>query len=295
MSKVRTFSLAAVFLCLAGSASLSFAVEPALVTAPGGVAVTADEVAIDVAQRVAPEVRGQLLSQPGDVTQLAIGLAARRMLAAEAERAQIDKDPAVATQLRLARERILADARLTQIQGGRPDRAALEKAALAEYRAKPARFSTPEEIRVRHILIDARSCEAEKRVAELLKQARAPGADFAALATKYSDDPGSARQGGDLGFFTAGRMAPEFERAAFALKNPGDVSDIVRTKSGWHIIQLEERRAAGLPPFEKVRDSIVEEIAVRQSRSRRAQATEELVKQMQIDAAAIEAFASRPH
>jgi peptidyl-prolyl cis-trans isomerase C len=266
-----------------------------LVTGPGGIVVGTEELEADAAQRLPADVRPQVLSQPGDVAQLAINIAMRRALAAEAEKAQLDKDPQVAVQLRLARERVLAEARLARIDGDKPDRAVLEKAALTEYRAQPEKYRTPEEIRVRHILLDLRSCDAEKRIAELLQQARGPGADFAALASEYSQDPGSAKRGGDLGFFAAGRMAPEFEKAAFALKNPGDLSGVVQTKFGWHIIRLEERRPAGQQPFEKVRDAIVEDLAAREIRNRRTLATEATMKHIQVDKAAVEAFAKQPH
>ncbi len=67
------------------------------------------------------------------------------------------------------------------------------------------------------------------------------GGNFASLAAKYSDDEGTAWKGGDLGYFTTGMMLPEFEKAVFALK-PGEVSDVVRTDFGYHIIQLEDSR-----------------------------------------------------
>lgn len=275
-------------------AGASQAATPPLATGPDGIAVTADEVLAEAAQRLPADVRARALAEPRNIATLVNDVAMKRALAAQAEKARLDQDPAVALQLRLARERVLAEARLAQIDGQRPDRATLEKAAEAEYRAKPDTFVTPEQIRVRHILIDARSCEAEARIAQLLAQARAPGADFAALAREHSQDPGSAKRGGDLGFFERGRMAAEFDKAAFALANPGDLSDVVRTSFGYHIIRLEERRPASRQPLEKVRDSMVNDLMNREIRSRRQLATEAIGQQIKLNEEAIAAFAKEP-
>jgi len=287
-------AFALISICLAPLAA-ALAAPPVLVTAPSGLSVTADEVLADAVQRLPAETRAQLLSQPGNVAQLATDVAMRRALAAEAEKAQLDKDPRVVLQLRLAHERVLAEARLAQIDGQRPERAALEKVALAEYRVEANKYVTPEQVRVRHILIDKRSCDADKRIAQLLEQARAPGADFAALARENSQDPGSAKRGGDLGFFERGRMDPEFDKAAFVLAKPGDVSDVVRTEFGLHIIRLEERKPAARQPFEKVREAIIQDLVTREIRNRRTLATEAISKSLQLDREAVEAFAKQPH
>lgn len=90
---------------------------------------------------------------------------------------------------------------------------------------------------------------ARKRAEELLAQLR-KGADFAKLASQFSDDKGSAKDGGDLGWFRPGTMVPEFEQAAFALK-PGQISEVVKTDYGYHIIQVTERRSKIPADFEK--------------------------------------------
>jgi len=82
---------------------------------------------------------------------------------------------------------------------------------------------------------------SKQKIQDLLTRVR-NGEDFAALASAYSDDPGSADQGGDLGFVNRGEMDPDFEAAAFALKQPNEISDVVKSQFGYHIIQLIERR-----------------------------------------------------
>ena len=108
-----------------------------------------------------------------------------------------------------------------------------------------------------------------------MKEARA-GADFAELAKKHSAD-GSAQQGGDLNFFTKGQMVPAFDQVAFALK-PGQISDIVTTQFGYHIIKVTERRAASTVPFEQVSERI-KEYLTEQQKQKKAQAFIQSLKQ----------------
>ncbi len=83
------------------------------------------------------------------------------------------------------------------------------------------------------------------------------GEDFAKVAAEMSKDPGSGKEGGDLGWFTKDRMVPEFAEAAFKLK-PGEVSDPVKSQFGWHVIKLEDLRAKPLPSFDDVKDQIAQ-------------------------------------
>ncbi len=138
----------------------------------------------------------------------------------------------------------------------------------AEYQARKDALKTQEQRRASHILIqvpadaDQETLDAARNKAqELLDQIRA-GADFAELAEKNSDDPGSAAQGGDLGFFAKGVMVPEFDASAFALQ-PGEVSDLVQTQFGIHIIKLMEVRAGEVPAFDAVRDEMLAELRQR--------------------------------
>jgi peptidyl-prolyl cis-trans isomerase C len=127
------------------------------------------------------------------------------------------------------------------------------------YKNNPKEFEKPETVRVRHILIGFKGDMTEDQIKELrqkadkvLKKAK-DGDDFAKLASEYTDDPGSKAKGGDLGYFPRGNMVPEFENAAFNLK-PGDISDIIETPYGYHIIKVEDKKAAEMPAFESVKD-----------------------------------------
>ena len=121
------------------------------------------------------------------------------------------------------------------------------------------RRPTPQPISARHILIrwpgpTAADSAQARATLDSLRAEVASGADFAALATEFSDDPGSAANGGDLGEFGPGRMVPPFEAAAFALENVGDVSDPVETRFGVHLIQLTA--TSERPSFDEAYDEL---------------------------------------
>src|SRR5262245_3462194 len=139
-----------------------------------------------------------------------------------------------------------------------------DAAVQAYYDAHRAdRFTAPEEIRARHILIKLAPDADEKQRAEARKKAEdaldklKKGADFAKLAQQVSEDPGSASKGGDLGLFSRGKMVPAFDAAAFALE-PGALSEIVESPFGLHIIKVEEKLPGGPKPLEVVRQEIVQ-------------------------------------
>lgn len=127
------------------------------------------------------------------------------------------------------------------------------------YTANIDQMRRPVEVHARHILIkpasaDAAAQEAAKNeIGEILAEIRA-GADFVALATERSQAP-SAPQGGDLGFFGRGRMVESFERVAFALE-PGELSDVVQTRFGHHLIKVQDRRGGERLPLKAVADRI---------------------------------------
>lgn len=138
------------------------------------------------------------------------------------------------------------------------------------YQERAADFATPEERRARHILIQVASDApqaaveaAKKKTEELLARVR-KGESFADLAKQFSQDPGSAKEGGDLGFFGRGVMDKAFEQAAFALKI-GEVSEPVRSTFGFHIIKLESVRGGERKPFEQVRADLERDVRHQQA------------------------------
>ncbi|MBB6692947.1 peptidylprolyl isomerase [Cohnella xylanilytica] len=119
----------------------------------------------------------------------------------------------------------------------------------AYYEKNKESFGTPEEVKASHILLNTKA-EAEA----VLKQLK-EGADFASLAKEKSQDPGSKDSGGDLGFFPKGRMNEQFETAAFALKK-GEMSGVVESPNGFHIIKVTDRKEAVVPTYEEVKQEV---------------------------------------
>ncbi|MGD9805714.1 MAG: peptidylprolyl isomerase [Hyphomicrobiaceae bacterium] len=118
------------------------------------------------------------------------------------------------------------------------------------YDTQVAATPAQEEVRAMHILV-----ETEEKAKEIYEKI-AHGAEFADMAKQYSKDPGSKDEGGDLGYFTRGRMVPQFEEAAFKL-DKGEVSLPVQSQFGWHLIKVEDKRQRGAPAFEKIKDRII--------------------------------------
>jgi peptidyl-prolyl cis-trans isomerase C len=169
----------------------------------------------------------------------------RKAIAIVARKQGLDKDPAVQREIARAQDAALQNALLTRDISPLVTDAAVHARYDKEIKGKPGE----EEVHAAHILVPTED-EAKAVVAELNK-----GGDFAALAKQHSKDPGSAN-GGDLGWFKAGDMVPEFAAAAFALK-PGEITQTpVKTRFGWHVIKLEERRQAAPPTYEQAHDEL---------------------------------------
>ena len=255
----RSACLAAALLGLHGAATAQAA--PALL-GEGPQAVTAADILAET-QPLNAANRASVLSSPASVQRMATDIYLRRSLSARASDQKIDEKPEVQRVLQIVRERVLADALArqveTQARAAQPE-SVLEQLARQNYKAMPQRFQQPERLHLRHILIPADATDAHAQAEALHKQLQ-QGASFEALAREHSKDPGSAAKGGDLGFVTRGKMVAPFEEAAFALEQPGELSGVVETQFGFHVIELVEKRPAGLQPFDEVKDRLVEEAA----------------------------------
>ena len=139
-----------------------------------------------------------------------------------------------------------------------------------EYQKNISQYQVPNRVHVQHILLmtvgnktDAEVEEIKKKTEDVLKQARS-GAKFEDLAKKYTEDPGTKDKGGDLGWLVQGQTVPEFEKAAFSLPK-GQISDIVRTQYGFHIIKVVDKENAHTKSFEEVKESLRPQLLLNQA------------------------------
>ena len=181
----------------------------------------------------------------------------------------------------MERLRLMSQEVKSKIQVGEREIKEYYDANLALYREEPT-------YRARHIFLKVdkkASTEEIKKImakaSDVMNEARSEK-DFAALARKYSDDAGAAKDGGDLGTFKKGDMLPEIESAVITMK-PGEISELVATPAGFHIIKLEEKTEGKVKPFETVSASIEELLYKKKSEARFKQWAEDLKKNAVID------------
>lgn len=255
MKKTTTFLMA-----FALAAPLAMAQEKAATPAPAAAAKAQSQPAADpviiktgTISITQSEFEGAVKTLPEQYQQFALGQGKRqfaedflrlKLLAADGMKNGLDKDPDVLKQLALMRENLVAQAQLSRL-----DKAVVigDADVKAAYDANRKDY---EQVHARHILIAFKGSPAAqagkkeltedeaKAKAEDIRKKITAGAKFEDLAKTESDDVGSAANGGDLGNFNHGQMVPEFDQAAFALK-PGEVSEVVRTQFGFHIIKVE--------------------------------------------------------
>ncbi|WP_407052062.1 peptidylprolyl isomerase [Methyloraptor flagellatus] len=201
----------------------------------------------DVAQLMA--TMGQQLAQlPEPARKRAVldRLIDMKVVANQAAKDGLDKSEDVQKKLEQVKQQLLINEFVKQ----KVDAPITEAMLKARYDKDAAAYNPPDETRARHILVKTKE-EAVAIIADLGK-----GGDFAKIATEKSQDPGSAKQGGDLGYFGAGDMVKPFEDALTGLK-PGEYTKTpVETQFGFHVIKLEDRRKPKVPGFDEVKDQV---------------------------------------
>ncbi|CAN1528822.1 SurA Parvulin-like peptidyl-prolyl isomerase [Rhabdaerophilaceae bacterium] len=250
------------------TAATFFSAPPVLSQASKTVATVNGEAITEAEVKLALEdLLTQLPNVPAENReQVALDFLIEVKLAAQAARKdKLDQGPDFALKLAYARDRIMMERLLARETEKSTSDAEVKKF----YDEQVALIKPVDEVRARHILVEAE--DDAKAIAARVKA----GEDFAKVAAELSKDPGSGKEGGDLGYFTKDRMVPEFAEAAFNMK-PGDISAPVKSQFGWHIIKLEDRRARPLPAFADVKDRLAQALGQK--------AQNELVERLRKDA-----------
>jgi peptidyl-prolyl cis-trans isomerase C len=221
------------------------AAEDKLIARVGGVEIRQSD--LDLAET---EIGAELSRLPAPEKQeiLARYVMDTQMMANQAKKEGLDKSPEFAKRVAYYQRRAYRDAYFEHAVRSKVSDA--EAKAIYDERIGSQKPET--EVRARHILVET---EAEARdIVEQLNR----GADFATLAAEKSKGP-SKDQGGDLGYFTRGRMVKEFDEVAFKLKK-GEISKPVQTRFGWHVLRLDDRREKKNPPFSTFKNMIISQL-----------------------------------
>ncbi|MBI3343683.1 MAG: peptidylprolyl isomerase [Gammaproteobacteria bacterium] len=266
MKLKKVMGLSAVMLALSVVAEAKEPVNPVIGAAStifmrkGPVEVTEADFEAQLAE-LSDSARGQVQHDKKAIKKVLEDLYVRKTLAQEARDAKLDQDPLVRNRMALVVDRFLAQERLDAVvkEAPRPDFEALAK---EKYIAHPEQFETPESVRVSHILITikGRTKEDAQKLADKVRAEVLEGKQsFAELVKKYSEDASAGTNQGDLGFFGPGMMVKDFEQAAYALKKKGDISPVVKTDFGFHIIRLEDRVPGHKSTFDEIKAGMISE------------------------------------
>ncbi|WP_309085571.1 peptidyl-prolyl cis-trans isomerase [Chelativorans sp.] len=245
-----THSLRRYLIARAGAAAIIAALSaaPALAQESPVVATVNGQEITEADLKLAESELGPQFAQMPEDQRRAAALSAVidvRLFAAEAEEAGLNNDEEFKRRAEFLRQRALHSAYIDE----KVVKPITEEEVRARYDTEVAKIPQQEEVRARHILV-----ENEQEAKDIIKQLD-EGGNFEAIAKEKSKD-GAAAQGGDLGYFTADAMVPEFGTAAFAME-PGTYSkEPVKTQFGWHVIKVEDKRMQQPPAFEQVQEQI---------------------------------------
>jgi peptidyl-prolyl cis-trans isomerase C len=253
--------------------------SPKVVTIWSQGEVTTDDIRAELLRGPA-ESRASAQADPATVSKLIDGIQLYRELARRAKGAGIQADPLVQRALQLSQEKELGSLYLQQqIQLQIDSLGDLTTVAKEQYLVNVKQYAVPEKRALSHILISNRprsDAEAKKTAQELRAKIVESPDQFVDLAMSNTDDQGSRQRGGGLGFVSKGSMVKEFEESAFALSKPGQISEVVKTQFGYHIIKLLGIEPPRTLPFDEVKEKIISEIRQRVSNSARDKITREI-------------------
>jgi peptidylprolyl isomerase len=245
--------------------------------------VTADEIRAVVA---ALEARQQaaLARDPALLTQAVRTMLANRLVLKEARAKKWEQQPAVAAQLERAQENLIVESYLQSIVAP-PDSFPSEAEIKAIYDANATAFLVPRQFQLAQISIalakDADKTaedKARKKLDDVLKKLKQPGANFAALAKSESDDGESAEKGGEIGWLTEAQLRPEIRSQVVGIAKAA-FTEPVRLDDGWHILKLLDTEASHTRPLAQVRDALVQRMRAERAEANRRAYVAELFKQ----------------
>lgn len=247
----------------AAGAPMTAADAAIVVASQGGVSVTLADVDAFAASRIPEKDRFGFFNSPERIQTLVTNLLQQKQLAAEAKQAGLQNDPVVKAQIELAAEEVLAKLRLADIRKDvkLPD---FSQRAKEEYLAHKEKYAIPGKLDVKHVLIStsSRSEEDARKLADQVdKEARAQPDQFDSLVDKYSDDPSKSSNHGLMTEAGSDRYVREFSNAAKALKKPGDISPVVKSDYGFHILKLVDRTPDTQRTFDQVKEEIVKQLS----------------------------------
>jgi parvulin-like peptidyl-prolyl isomerase len=248
----------------------AFCAQDDVVASAGRVTVTRDEVTA-MLDSLAPDARTHLAADPARLDQLVRARLAQKVMFDEAKAKGWDQQPQVKRAVERAQRDAVADSYLASVARPPADYPS-DQDIQSAYDENKAAFTVPYSLHVAQIFVPVQKsasadalADARKKADALAKSARAPGADFAALAMVGSQDKASAANGGDMGFVPQTMLLPEVAKALGTMK-PGDVSPVIQTAMGFHVVKLIETRPASERPLTEVREEI--RMALRQQRTR---------------------------
>lgn len=250
---------------------------------------------------IAPDQRRELTASRKKLRGVMDSTYITKVLAHRARENNLQNHPEVAANIWHKTQNILAAAQTRKIvEEGLNNAGDMETAARERYLIDQKKYVTPEEVEASHILLRPEEGQtAEDLLAEangIREEIVSGKITFEAAAEQFSDDTGSAAKKGTLGKFGKGRMVKPFEEAVFALANPGDISEPVKTRYGYHLIRLDARHPSVQRSYEEVKEEIIQNLVTKQRKEIRenyllAIRDEPNVK---LDQPAIDAFLENP-